>query len=129
MATMQIFVERRAPDNLFIDGDWKDAAGRRTFPTYNPADGEVIAEVAEASTADIDMAVGAARRAFEDASWRRMDAADRGRILWHLADAIEARSEDLPPFGGTKQSGYGRELGAYALDLYTQIKSVWVDLN
>jgi acyl-CoA reductase-like NAD-dependent aldehyde dehydrogenase len=95
MATVQIPVARRAPDKLFVDGAWLDAAGGRTFPVYNPSDGEVIAEVAEASAADVDMAVDAARRAFEDPLWRRMDAADRGKILWRLADAIEARSEEL----------------------------------
>jgi acyl-CoA reductase-like NAD-dependent aldehyde dehydrogenase len=95
MATAQIPVERRAPDQLFIGGEWVDAADRRTFPTYNPSTGEVIAGVAEAGDADVDAAVRAARRAFEDPKWRRMDAADRGTLLWRIADAIEARAEQL----------------------------------
>ncbi len=95
MATSQIQAERRAPDRLFIGGEWSDASEGGTFPTYNPATGEIIAEVAEAGRADIDAAVSAARRAFEDPAWRRMDAADRGTLLWRVADAIEARSEEL----------------------------------
>lgn len=95
MATAESEVERTAPDRLFIGGEWVDASERSTFATHNPATGAVITEVAEARSADIDAAVGAARRAFEDASWRRMDAADRGTLLWRIADAIEARSDKL----------------------------------
>lgn len=84
MATAEIETERRAPDRLFIGGEWVDAADRSTFATYNPATGAVIAEVAEARAADVDAAVAAARHAFEDPSWRRMDAADRGTLLWRI---------------------------------------------
>lgn len=95
MATAELGVERRAPDRLFIGGEWVDAAERRTFTTYNPATGAAIADVAEAGPTDVDAAVTAARRAFEDPAWRRMDAADRGTLLWRIADAIEARADEL----------------------------------
>ncbi|MGQ0561231.1 MAG: aldehyde dehydrogenase family protein [Gemmatimonadota bacterium] len=88
-------MERTAPGRLFIANQWADASSKQTFPTYNPATGDVISEVASADAADIDAAVSAARRAFEDPKWRNLDAADRGLLLWHIADAIELRTEQL----------------------------------
>ncbi len=79
----------------FIDGKWVDAVSGKTFATINPATEEVIAEVAEGDAADIDLAVGAARRAFESGPWRTMDARDRGRLLMKLADRIEDEKTDL----------------------------------
>ncbi len=80
---------------LLIDGDWKDAASGRTFATINPADESVVAHVAEADAADVDVAVAAARRAFEEGPWSRMSAAERGRILWAMGDRILARISEL----------------------------------
>jgi acyl-CoA reductase-like NAD-dependent aldehyde dehydrogenase len=80
---------------LFIGGEWQDAASGRTFPTYNPATGEVLAEVAEADAADVDRAVRAARDAFENSEWARIDAAERGRVLYRLADALEAHADEI----------------------------------
>uniref|UniRef100_A0A8C7S985 aldehyde dehydrogenase (NAD(+)) n=1 Tax=Oncorhynchus mykiss TaxID=8022 RepID=A0A8C7S985_ONCMY len=75
---------------LFINNEWQDAISKRSFPTINPATGEVICQVAEADKADVDKAVKAAREAFRFGSpWRRMDASDRGLLLSRLADAIE----------------------------------------
>jgi acyl-CoA reductase-like NAD-dependent aldehyde dehydrogenase len=88
-------VERQAPDRLFIGGEWVDAADGGRLETLDPSTGGVVAEVAAAGGADIDLAVRAARRALEDPSWRRMDAADRGVLLWRIADAIEARFDAL----------------------------------
>jgi aldehyde dehydrogenase (NAD+) len=95
MATVERDISRKAPDQLFIDGEWVDAANRKTFAVRNPATGDVLAEIAEAGPADIDGAVAAARRAFEDPKWRNLDANARGVLLWRLADAIEARANDL----------------------------------
>jgi aldehyde dehydrogenase (NAD+) len=78
---------------LFIDGQFVDAAGGETLPVTNPHDGTVLARVAEAREEDVDRAVAAARRAFP--SWSRTAAAERGRLLFRLADLIEARAEDL----------------------------------
>jgi len=80
---------------LLIDGDWKDAVSGRTFATINPADESVVAHVAEADAADVDVAVAAARRAYEEGPWSRMSAAERGRILWAMGDSILARISEL----------------------------------
>lgn len=79
---------------LFIDGKWTDAESGKTFTTPNPATGETLAEVAEADKADIDLAVAAARRAYEG-RWSKMSARDRGRLLYKLAQLIEANAEQL----------------------------------
>jgi aldehyde dehydrogenase (NAD+) len=83
------------PGRLFINGEWQDAASGATFPTYNPATGEVLTEVAEGDSADVDRAVAAARAAFDDSDWTTMPARKRGRLLHRIADAIEARTDDL----------------------------------
>lgn len=80
---------------LLIDGQWVDAASGKTFETLNPATGEVIAAVAEADKADVDKAVAAARRAFENSAWSEMPAAQRGQLLNRLADLIEQNKDEL----------------------------------
>jgi aldehyde dehydrogenase (NAD+) len=95
MANVTMPAERAAQDRLFINGEWSDAAGGKQFETLNPATGESLADVAEGDAADIDRAVGAARAAFRAAAWRRMDAADRGAILWRMADLVEQRADAL----------------------------------
>lgn len=79
---------------LFINGQWQDAASGRTFPTINPATTEVIAHVAEGGAADIDRAVKAAVAALAG-PWGKMDAAQRGRLLWKMGERILARAEEL----------------------------------
>lgn len=79
----------------FIDGRWEPAASGKTFATYNPATEEEIAQVAEGDAADVDRAARAARRAFDSGPWAKMDARDRGRLLYKLADAIEAQADEL----------------------------------
>ncbi|XP_063042357.1 aldehyde dehydrogenase, mitochondrial-like [Engraulis encrasicolus] len=77
-------------NKLFINNEWQDAVSKKTFPTVNPATGEVICQVAEGDKADVDKAVKAAKDAFRLGSpWRRMDASHRGLLLHRLADAIE----------------------------------------
>src|SRR3954468_11344833 len=80
---------------LFINNEWVDPVEGGTFDTYNPATGEVLARVAAASARDVDRAVRAARAALESGPWKTMDAADRGRLLFKLADLIERESHDL----------------------------------
>ncbi|MEM9186513.1 MAG: aldehyde dehydrogenase family protein, partial [Planctomycetota bacterium] len=79
----------------FIGGQWVDAASGKTFATVHPATEEVIAEVAEGDAADVDLAVAAAREAFDNGPWRRMDARDRGRLMSRLADLMEEELERL----------------------------------
>jgi len=78
---------------LFIDGEFVDALGGGRIEVFNPYDNSLICEVAEARAEDVDRAVAAAKRA--QPAWARMDAADRGNLLLKLADAIDARAEEL----------------------------------
>jgi phenylacetaldehyde dehydrogenase len=83
------------PKKLFIDGKFVDAKSGKTFPVYNPATGEVLANVAEGDSADIDLAVAAARRAFESGPWRSFSPSQRARLIYQLADKMEERLEDF----------------------------------
>jgi aldehyde dehydrogenase (NAD+) len=80
---------------LLINNRWVEAASGKSFPTTNPATGDEICQVAEADTADVDMAVKAARKAFDGGPWRKMSAAERGRLLNKLADLIETHIDEL----------------------------------
>src|SRR5438094_9086490 len=80
---------------LFIGGKWLDSASGKTFPTLNPATGETICQVAEGDKADVDRAVKAARQAFEEGPWSKMNASERGRLLNKLADILEKNQEEL----------------------------------
>ncbi len=83
------------PRPMLIDGKWVNAASGKTFPTYNPATGEVLAQVAEGDRADIDLAVKAARKAFDSGPWTRLTASERGRLVWKLADLLEQHLEEF----------------------------------
>ncbi|WP_061290467.1 aldehyde dehydrogenase family protein [Herbidospora cretacea] len=83
------------PRQLFIGGQWVDAASGRTFATPNPATGETLAHIAEADREDVDRAVRAARAAFEEGPWSRMTASERGRIIWRIGDLIEQYGDEL----------------------------------
>ncbi len=67
----------------------------KTFPVYNPATGEVMANIAAGDRADVDRAVAAARKAFESGAWPTMTASERGRLMWKLADLIEQHTEEF----------------------------------
>jgi len=82
-----------APGRLLIDGHWVD--GDKHFDTINPATGEVLTQVPEASAAAVDAAVAAARKALESGPWRKMPASERGRLIWRLADLIEKNIDEL----------------------------------
>ena len=83
------------PGRLLIGGQWVD--GSKKFDIVNPATGEVLTEIAEASREDVDRAVQAARRAFDDrgGAWRKMSASERGKLIWRLADLVEKNIEEL----------------------------------
>lgn len=75
---------------IFINNEWHKSKSGKTFPTVNPATGEIIADVQEGDSADIDAAVQAANKAFRRRSpWRTMDASRRGLLLHKLADLLE----------------------------------------
>ncbi len=80
---------------MLINGKWVDAASGKTFPTYNPATGEVLSNVAEGDREDIDRAVKAARAAFESGPWSKISPSERGRMMWRLADLIEKHTEEF----------------------------------
>jgi len=84
-----------APQRLVIGGKRTDSSSGETFETVNPATGEVLARVARGNAADVDLAVAAARRAFEDRAWRTLSAYDRSNLLLKLADLIERYADDL----------------------------------
>src|ERR1700682_4505685 len=80
---------------LLITGQWVNSTSGKTFPTINPATGEVITQVAEADAPDVDKAVSAARAAFENSAWRKMSASRRDNLRDKLADLIEKNADDL----------------------------------
>ena len=84
------------PRQNLIDGKWVPAASGKTFEVFNPADGSVIAHVAEGEAEDIDRAVMAARRAFDPSSaWRRMTPSERGKVIWRIGDLMLKHADEL----------------------------------
>jgi gamma-glutamyl-gamma-aminobutyraldehyde dehydrogenase len=90
-AAAALTLETRA----YIDGRFVDAASGKTFPTINPANGQIITEIASCDAEDVDCAVAVARRAFERGTWSRMAPRDRKAVLLRFADLIEANLEEL----------------------------------
>jgi phenylacetaldehyde dehydrogenase len=87
------FIGRK--QKLLINGKWVDAASGRTFASYNPATGEVLATIAEGAQEDINRAVIAARAAFEAGPWSKMPPAGRAKLIWKLADLLEKHAEEF----------------------------------
>jgi len=80
---------------LWINGRWTDSKGNRRMSIENPVTGEIIADVVDATPEDVDRAVQAAKAAFYDGPWSRMVPADRSKLLWRLADLLEAHQDDI----------------------------------
>src|SRR5438552_804953 len=81
--------------NLLINGEWKSALDGGTREILNPANNQAIATVADASVRDAEVAIAAARKAFDDGAWPRMRAGERASYLFELADAIDGRAEEF----------------------------------
>ncbi|XP_038222944.1 retinal dehydrogenase 1-like [Zerene cesonia] len=97
---------------LFINNEWVDSISGKTFDTYNPHDGSVIAKVSEGDKADIDLAVAAAKKAFaRNSEWRLMDARQRGKILNRFADLVQ------------EEASYLAELESYNNGMLLQLSS------
>src|ERR671925_590204 len=79
---------------LFINNEWRDAAGAKTIEVVNPATEEVIAEVASAEQADVDAAVAAARAAL-DGPWSKLSARERGRLVWKIGEKLLERADEV----------------------------------
>src|SRR5271155_2516175 len=84
-----------ASHRMLIDGKHVHAASGKTFPVYNPATGEIVAHVPEAEAEDVERAVTAARRAFDEGPWSKMSTSQRGQLIWKVADLLEANLEEF----------------------------------
>ena len=80
---------------LYIGGEWITPAQRGVFETCDPSDESVLAQVAAATAQDIDLAVAAARRAFDEGDWPRWTGAQRAQVLRRIAEGIRARQDEL----------------------------------
>ncbi|XP_056886609.1 cytosolic 10-formyltetrahydrofolate dehydrogenase-like [Takifugu flavidus] len=85
----------KMPHQLFINGEFVDAEGGKTYKSINPTDGLPICEVSLAQISDVDKAVAAAKEAFEEGEWGKMNPRDRGRLIYRLADLMEEHQEEL----------------------------------
>jgi acyl-CoA reductase-like NAD-dependent aldehyde dehydrogenase len=86
---------KQQPIKMLIGGQWVEAASGKTFDTFNPANGQVLAKVVEGDAEDINRAVAAARKAFESGPWPKLTPSQRGRLLWKVAELIEKNAEEL----------------------------------
>ncbi|HMP79664.1 MAG TPA: aldehyde dehydrogenase family protein, partial [Pirellulaceae bacterium] len=102
---------------LFIDGQWLPSVSGKTFPTICPATEEKIADIAEGDAPDIDRAVKAARRAFDEGPWRTMNARQRGRLMFRLADLIEEHIDELAALESLDNGKPVRDARKYDLPL------------
>lgn len=80
---------------MMIDGEWKQAASGRLSDVFDPGTGKIIAQAPSGDADDVDVAVRAARRAFESPAWRGMKPNERSKLLWRFADLIEANTDRL----------------------------------
>ncbi len=92
-ATNHPFLDGK-PKRMLIGGQWVEALSGKTFDSVNPATGKVIAQIAEGTEADVDLAVDAARAAFEG-PWSRFKPFDRQALMLSIADAVERHFDDL----------------------------------
>ena len=83
------------PGKLLIDGQWIEARSGKTFEVFNPATDQVVANVAEGTAEDVELAVAAARKAFDDGPWSKMTASKRGRLIWKIGELIEAHADEF----------------------------------
>ena len=92
-ANLQSFLS--APKKLLIGGQWVAAKSGKTFDVFDPATDQVVAQVAEGDAADVELAVAAARKAFDSGPWSTMTASQRSQIIWKIGDLIEANADEL----------------------------------
>src|SRR5699024_7778475 len=83
------------PKQLFINGEFVDSVSGKSFDVYNPANGEILANVSEAVEEDINKAVNAAKRAFEEGPWSKMSPAERGHLMYKLSMLIEENQREI----------------------------------
>ena len=84
-----------SPKKILVDGKWINAASGKTFDVFNPATGETIVQAAEGDKEDINLAVTAARRAFESGPWPNLTPSERGKMIWKIGDLILENLDEL----------------------------------
>ena len=84
-----------AAKGVFIDNSWRPSASGKSLPVIAPAEGAVFGSIAAGDKADVDLAVAAARRAFESGAWSRLNATERGRLLGKLGRLVEDHIDEL----------------------------------
>lgn len=129
-----------SPKKLLINGKWVAAKSGKTFEVFDPATDEVVAKAAEGDAADVDLAVTAARNAFEQGPWSKMTASDRGRLIWKIGELIEENSDELAqletldngkPFGVAKAAdvALAADMFRYMAGWATKIEGETIPLN
>jgi acyl-CoA reductase-like NAD-dependent aldehyde dehydrogenase len=111
----------RPETRMLIDGELIEAASGRRFETSNPANDEVIASVPMADTAEVDRAVGSARRTFRQGVWSRMEPRQRMKVMCRYAELIDAHALELALLTRARRSwgaptaGRGTNVGTFAM--------------
>ena len=100
------------PNQLFIDGRFVDAIAGDTYATKDPGNGGTIIDVARGTTADAELAIDAAARAFDNGEWSGAPPADRARVLMELADRIQAATARLAMTEAVDSGALMRRAGA-----------------
>jgi acyl-CoA reductase-like NAD-dependent aldehyde dehydrogenase len=108
---------RTTYDTLFIDGAWQPSPKGAVRPVVNPATAEVIGQVPDGDAADADAAMAAARRAFDDGPWPRLDRRDRAARLTRFLDVLAAHRSDLCSIVMQEAGALRQVADAYHLDL------------
>ncbi len=115
------------PRKMFINNQWVESASGKTFPTYNPATGEVLAQMAEGDREDIDRAVKAARKAFDSGPWPEMSASQRGRLMWKLADLMEQHRRNSHSWRASTTASHCRLHASLTFRWQSTCSAIWQD--
>ena len=130
----------KSPGKLLINGQWVESKSGKTFDVFNPATDQVITQVAEGDAADVENAVAAARKAFDEGPWSKMTASQRSRLIWKIGDLIEENADELAqmetldngkPFGVAKVAdvALAADMFRYMAGWATKIEGNTVPLN
>src|SRR2546426_12592618 len=99
---------------MYINGEWVDSKSNKTFPVYDPASEEIIAQVPDANSEDVNRAVAAAKAAFEDGPWATTTPQERGRVLFRLVEQIR---QNLPTLAELECRNTGKPIVEAEYDL------------
>ncbi|HUO32630.1 MAG TPA: aldehyde dehydrogenase family protein [Bryobacteraceae bacterium] len=116
MTVAEEIKQRLHPGKLFINGQWEDAANRRTIEIINPATGALLTSVPDGAAADVDRAVAAARASFERKTWRGMDPSRKEKILWDISEVLFRHREELSVVESMENGKTVREAGGADVD-------------